>query len=147
VLLLPFFLGFVLLPGSVGALACLLLVNFVPRYRKQALGVIVGLLLLGLGVWAYQMRPPAGSDPRAPDFIRRLLVQVTFAQGPVAPNHWMSRGLLAAARGDLAVTAYCLALVLSNGLFLFVLTAWLAGRLYRRGYNRIAASGDLRRRY
>src|SRR5262249_6534385 len=29
-----FFLGFVLMPGSLGALACLLLVNYLPRRRK-----------------------------------------------------------------------------------------------------------------
>src|SRR5262249_25150233 len=29
----------------------------------------------------------------------------------------------------------------------YVLTAWLAGRLYRRGFNRVATGGSLRRRY
>ena len=48
--LLPlFFLGFVLLPGSLGALAALLLVNFVPRHRKQVLGIIAALVV-GLGL-------------------------------------------------------------------------------------------------
>ena len=37
VLLPLFFLGFILLPGAVGGLACLLIVNFVPRRRKQVL--------------------------------------------------------------------------------------------------------------
>src|SRR5207249_920706 len=39
-LYLPFFfLGYVLLPGCLGALACLLLVNYVPRRRKQVIAL------------------------------------------------------------------------------------------------------------
>jgi ABC-2 type transport system permease protein len=49
--LLPlFFLGFVLLPGSVGAFGCLLIVNAVPRQRKQALAVAIVLVLLLVGL-------------------------------------------------------------------------------------------------
>jgi ABC-2 type transport system permease protein len=66
----------------------------------------------------------------------------------------MTRGLQAAGRGDLLVNAlgepgalYYLALVWGNGLFLYVLTTWAAGRLYRRGYNRLATGGALRRRF
>lgn len=146
-LLLLFFLGFVLLPGSIGALCCLLIVNFMPRHRKQALVSIIIFLVLCLAVWVYSLQPATWSDQWNPDFIRRLLGQISFAQGPLAPNHWMSRGLLASARGDLRVASYCLALVLSNGLFLYLMMAWLAGRLYRRGYNRVATTGLFRRRY
>jgi ABC-2 type transport system permease protein len=147
-LLFLFFIGFVLVPGALGALACLLIVNFLPRHRKQALAGAVFILLAALGVWAYRLRP-AGLYTAAynPDFIRRLVGQLAYAQGPLAPNHWMSQGLLASARGDLKLTAYYLALVVSNGLFLYLITAWLAGRLYRRGYNRVATTGLFRRRY
>jgi ABC-2 type transport system permease protein len=93
------------------------------------------------------LQPTSFHDPQYPDFIRRLLGQLSFAQGPLAPNHWMSRGLLQAARGDLRQASYSLALVLSNGLFLYVLTAWLASKLYRRGYNRLGTTDLFRRRY
>src|SRR5581483_10153303 len=53
--LLPlFFFGFVLLPGSLGALACLLLVNLLPRHRKQVLAASIAALVLLLGVWMMQ---------------------------------------------------------------------------------------------
>src|SRR5207249_501158 len=39
------------------------------------------------------------------------------------------------------------ALVWSNGRSLYLLAAWLAKRLYRRGYNRLATGGDLRKRW
>ncbi len=146
-LLVLFFMGFVLLPGSLGALACLLIVNFLPRQRKTALAALGVLAVLGSMWWFVRLQPTGFNDPHYPDFVRRLLGQLSFAQGPLAPNHWMSRGLLAAARGDLATSTYCLALVLSNGLFVYIATAWCALKLYRRGFNRVSTSGTLRRRY
>src|SRR5207237_9091318 len=53
----------------------------------------------------------------------------------------------AAGRGDFEEAFRNLALVWSNGLFLYLLTAVAAVSLYRRGFNRIATGGDIRRRY
>lgn len=147
VLLLLFFLGFVLLPGAIGALICLMIVNFLPRQRKQILIGVGVLAMVGLGFWIRSLKVPSTIDAASANFLQRFLGQLSFAQGPLAPNHWMTRGLVAAARGDFEVTSYCLALVWSNSLFLYVATAWLAKRLYRRGYNRVWAGGQLRRRY
>jgi ABC-2 type transport system permease protein len=63
------------------------------------------------------------------------------------PSHWMTRGLQAAARGDLAAAAYPLALLWANGLMAYVLAAAAAARFYRRGYNRLATGGAIRKRY
>ena len=50
--LLPLFLfGFVLLPGSVSAIACLLFMRYMPRNRKQVLVVIGAIFLAALGYW------------------------------------------------------------------------------------------------
>ena len=43
--------------------------------------------------------------------------------------------------------AYNLGLIWSYGLFLYLVTLWLARKLYRRGYNRLASGGTLRKRY
>lgn len=145
--ILLFFLGFVLVPGSLGALGCLMLVTFVPRHRKQALIAILALAAAGLGLWLVSLRPTNLDDALNRDFVEHLLDQFAFAQGPVSPNHWMTRGLQSAARGQVGRTFYYLLLVWSNGLFLHVLTAWTARRLYRRAYNRVATGGGFRRRY
>src|SRR5262249_3560440 len=52
-----------------------------------------------------------------------------------------------AARTDLVEMGYYLGLIWSNGLFLYVIASWVAKRLYRRGFNRVATGGELRRRY
>lgn len=146
--LLPlFFLGFVLLPGSTGALLCLLIVNYMPRKRKQIL-LVMCLAVLVLGVlWAYRFSVSARHALLSPDALEELFGQLTFAQGAGVPSHWMARGLVAAARGELAAAMYPLALLWSNGLFLYLLAAWAAKHLYRRGFNRLAGGGTLRRRY
>jgi ABC-2 type transport system permease protein len=148
-MLLPlFFLGFVLLPGSLGALVCLLVANYIPRQRKQVLLAAAVLVVLVSGSWAYRAAQAARSEPvLTADTFQRIMDQLTFAQAPLMPSHWMTRGLQEAAHGNLPEVGYRLALVWSNGLFGYLLTAWMAARLYRRGYNRVATGGELRRRY
>src|SRR6266478_2794615 len=139
--ILLFFVGFVLIPGSLGALGCLLLVSFFPRRRKQVLTAVLVLIVVGMGFWLLSLRPANLDEALNRDFVERLLAQFSFAQGPLSPNHWMTRGLQSAARGQLGRTFYYLLLVGSNGMFLYVLTTWTAGRLYRRAYNRVATGG------
>ncbi|HEV3261745.1 MAG TPA: hypothetical protein VG013_33150 [Gemmataceae bacterium] len=146
--LLPFFfVGFVLLPGSVGALICLLVVNTVPRRRKQVLVLVLVVLCLRFVYWTAHLIHAAQGQSWTRDAVKDFLSQFDFAQGALTPSHWMTQGLLAARHGNLGEAAYRLALVWSNGLFLYVATAWVAARLYRRGYNRIVSGGTLRRRY
>ena len=145
--LVLFFVGFVLLPGSLGALSCLLIVNCLPRHYRQVLVGVAIALAAAVGLWVYTIKPSSWGEALNRDFVQRLVGHLSVAQGPLSPNHWLSRGLQAAARGEADKAWYYLALVWSNGLFLYVLTAWAAARLYRRGFNRIATGGSLRRRY
>lgn len=145
--LVLYFIGFVLLPGSLGALACLLIVNFMPRHTRQVVVAAALVIVVLLGLWVNSIKPSSWGEAWNRDFMNRLIGQLAFAQGPLSPNHWMSRGLRAAARQELDTALFDLALVWSNGLFLYVLTAWTARRLYRRGFNRVTTGGSLRRRY
>jgi ABC-2 type transport system permease protein len=136
--LLPlFFIGFVLIPGSVGALLCLLVVNGLPRQRLAVLAVtglgLLALLLYGFYLGMHAARHGTGSD------LQRLIDYLALARSDLMPSQWMRRGLMTAGRGDWTESLFFLALIWSNGLFLYVLTAGLAARLYRRGYNRLAS--------
>ncbi len=146
--LLPLFLfGFILLPGSLGALACLLIVNTVPRRRKQVLALGV-LLVIALAIaWGVRVARATRDAGWTRDAVYLLLSQFDFARGTLMPSDWVVKGLLAAKNGDVRETVYRLALLWSNGLFGYVVTTWAAGRLYRRGFNRVATGGSLRRRY
>jgi ABC-2 type transport system permease protein len=146
--LLPlYFMGFVLLPGSLGALLCLLLVNYLPRKRKQVLAAAGGMVLLLLGYWLYRVGILAQNAMVHPDFssdaLQPLLGQLGFARGMLVPTHWMTRGLEEAARGNLGEALYPLALIWSNGLFLYLIAAWASRRIYRRGFNRFTTGSSL----
>ncbi len=147
-LLVPlFFVGFVLIPGSLGALLCLVVVNVLPRRPRQFL--IAGALISAVAFAAYGVGTLRSAWRGA--FFRfnmeRMLEQSAVTQNPLLPSNWMAYGLLAAARGRPSEALFQLGLVSGNGLFLYLATGWLARRLYRRGYNRIATGMLTRRRY
>jgi ABC-2 type transport system permease protein len=147
-LLLPaFFLGFVLIPGALGALLTLLIVVLLPQRRKQLL-IWTCLILAALLVFgAWRLLVTVRTETWNRDAVQRLVGRFDITRGTLTPSHWIARGLRTAGRGDLQGALYDLGLVWSNGLFFYVAAAWAARRLYRRGYNRLATGGTLRRRY
>ncbi|MHB1422530.1 MAG: putative ABC transporter permease subunit [Gemmataceae bacterium] len=145
VLLPLFFLGFVLLPGSLGGLAALLIVNFFPRRRKQVLAVCLIALLLALAWWLYRALKSSPAElwrDEMREAVSRLLSYFHFTRNPLAPSHWVSLGLRRLARGEVGVSLYYLALIWCNGFFCYLIAAAASARLYRRGYNRATTGGD-----
>jgi ABC-2 type transport system permease protein len=152
-LVLPlFFLGFVLLPGSLGALVALMFVNFLPRHRKQVL-ILLAIIVMAIVGWriAHAMREASqnhfGGRAWLNNFVSEVSVWRQRLIKQIVPVQWMSLGLMAAAEGEATNMLYFLALVWSNGLMLYLGTVWLARRLLRRGFNRVATGGTLRKRY
>ena len=142
--LLPLYLlGFVLLPGSVSALICLGLVRYLPQNRKQAL-ILIGLVLVVLlGVWLVRTglaaRQSIASGKR--NEVEGLIGQFALVQHPLAPSHWMTNGIMAAARNEPMNAAVPLAMIWSNGLLVYLAAAWVSRRVYRTAFDRIAGSG------
>jgi ABC-2 type transport system permease protein len=148
VLLPLYFLGFVLLPGSLGGLAALLIVNYFPKRRKQVLAACLVGLVLALVAWIYSMAQASPSDlwrDEMREAVTRLLSYFQFTRNPLAPSHWVSFGLRSVVRGEIGLALYYLALVWANGLFLYLIAAAASAWLYRRGYNRMTTGGDLLR--
>jgi ABC-2 type transport system permease protein len=126
----------------------MVVVNIAPHRRRQILiaagvvGAAAAVWFLWQWVWSAMRVNVADRDA-----ISGLLGQLTFARAAWVPSHWMTLGLQAAARGDLAETLYRLALVWSNGLLAYLAAAAVSRGWYRRGYNRLQTGGDSRRRY
>ncbi len=141
--LLPLYLfGYVLLPGSVSAAGCILLVRYMPRNRKQFFAFVGLVLALVLLFWAYRIaitfkRSIITSGRELDD----LIGQFDLMRSGVAPSHWMTRGVMAAARGDFEAALLPLAQVWSNGLLFYLFAAFIAKRVYRTAYDRISAFG------
>jgi ABC-2 type transport system permease protein len=148
--LLPAFLiGFVLLPGAVSSLACLLLMRFLPRNRKQSLYLLGGGLVFIIAFWLYRTSVTAQSalETGGRDALQGFVERFALAQHPLSPSHWMTNGLLAAARGDLPEALRPLALLWSNGLLVYLVAAFTSRRLYRTAYDRATGGGHARRKY
>ncbi len=144
--LLLFFLGFVLIPGALGAIITLLLVNIMPRDRRQLFMLATLFLLLPPLViswrWVSDVRGlPFGSRV----WFSTLLSELDFMKR--LPSHWMAQGVQSMVLDEAGQAGYYLALVWSNGLLLYLLAVWLARRLYRPCYNRMASGGRLRKKY
>jgi ABC-2 type transport system permease protein len=137
-----FLLGYVLLPGAVSAALCLLLVRYIPRNRRQFLVLLgVGMAVLA-GLWFYRVSQAAKHTlVRGGAELDDLIGQFDLARSGFAPSHWMTRGLMAAARDDFAGVLLPLALVWSNGLLVYLAAAWVARRVYRTGFDRLAGGG------
>ena len=147
-LLLPLFLvGFLLLPGALGAIGCLLIVTYLTRKRKQVLIALLVLLVVGVGLWVLSAASGAPTHTVSQAWLRKLIRHLEPAQVPLLPSQWMTSGLVASAAGSLGDGLYYLGLLWSNGLFFYLLCAALARRVYRPAFSRVASTGGQRRRY
>ncbi|NBO93198.1 MAG: hypothetical protein EBV06_12945 [Planctomycetia bacterium] len=146
--MMPFyFLGFLLVPSSIGGVVALLLVNFIPNQRRTFLAVLV-LFGLALGAWWIWGLITEGRRAGQPEeAAAAILNRFSFARSLWLPTAWVTKGLQSAGRGHLGDALFQLTLVWSNGLMLYLLVTWMSTFLYRRGYNRCATGGDLRRKH
>jgi ABC-2 type transport system permease protein len=149
VMLPLFFLGFVLIPGSVGALACLLIVNFIPRRCKQVVVLVILLLVTLTAVWITRIVNSSTQPTQvmSREQVNRLIGRFSFAGSIYMPSHWVRAGLQSAGHGQVGTSLYHLMLVWTNGLFLYLIAAWGSAKLYRRGFNRVTTGGELKHRY
>lgn len=141
--LLPvYLLGYVLLPGSVSATLCLLLVRFLPRNRRQFL-ILLSLAVVALTlVWFVRIgRAAQHSLMNGGRELDDLIGQFDLVRSGFAPSHWMTQGVMAAARENLADAVLPLALVWSNGLLGFVVAAGIARAIYRPAFDRLSGGG------
>jgi ABC-2 type transport system permease protein len=150
--LLPiYFLAYVILPAAAGAILCFLIVNYFPRRRRQALISVIVVLLIGAAYWIYRVitidllrRRSVAQDH---DALEKVFDMFALAQGQFAPSRWLSRSLMAIARGDPSSALMPTLMLWSNALLLYLLAAYLAKKLYRRGFNRLSENASSRRIY
>ncbi|HWB09507.1 MAG TPA: hypothetical protein VG826_09795 [Pirellulales bacterium] len=145
--LLPFLIGFAYIPGSLGAMAVLVVVRWLPRrkMRSLAIGAAAAAALVAGGVLvAWFVTRRAETDLLTPGWFQEILDRLRFSETRLLPSWWLSSGLLEAAQASVdtengrAATAESfkfLSLTLSNALLLHQVALWLSTRLYRRAYH------------
>ncbi len=147
--LIPYTACFAYIPGCVGAIACLLIVRFMPARKIKlfaAIAMIVGAIAFA-ALWATASQ----LEPRwlTPRWFEEMLTRMRMAEYRLLPNWWLSSGLLEAADGTLVsplgqrALRECLlflALLTSNALIFHLLAVACAGLVFRTGYS--ALHGD-----
>ncbi len=142
---LLYLLAFVLLPGSVGAIAAILVANFFPRRQKTVLALgLGGLVVVGVVTILRLIRTPG--ETMSSDWLGGLLQKLEWSQSPIWPSRWMSAGLIAAARGDWSTGLFYLKVLSAHSFLAYLLAAVIARDLYRPGYSRVQGSRSNRRR-
>jgi len=140
-LFLPFLVGFLILPASIGALGCFLLVDLFPRHRRLVLAILVLGVLALVVIWGVYLFYDARSEGVSEAWLRKLLNQLRPSQWWGLPSRWMTAGLMSAAHNRSDEALFNLALVWSNGLLFYLASAWTARRIYRRAYNGVNSTG------
>ena len=141
-----YFLAFILIPGSLGAIGSLMAALFLPRRQKTVLGgagvaVVAALLFIGLRLW----RTPG--DVLSTDWVDGLLSRLEFSRHPLWPSRWMSSGLVASVRGDWSTGLFYLGVVAGHAGLAYLIAAVLARDLYRIAYGRVQGGRSSRRRF
>ncbi len=144
---LAYFLAFIFIPGAIGAIATLLIVNYFPRRRRQ-IAALAGLAVLVGGAWfAVRLMRRAPGDVLSDAWLDGLLARLRFSRAPLWPSQWMSEGLMAAARNqnrDTATAVFYLLVLVANAAFLYLLATAAARLLYRRAYSNSRGSRSAR---
>lgn len=140
-----YFLGFCLLAGSVGGLACLGVTLLVPKSKKQVLVVAVVLLGAIIGwntIRAWRDIQGGLNETSVVQFLQELRI----SRLPLLPSHWMSKGIRTASQQDQASEAFLfLMVVMSNALMAYLLAAAAHRWFYRRAYDRVHSQRFSRR--
>ena len=140
VLLLPFMLTFVYIPGSLGAILCLVLVYRIPRLRQHWLVAIGVTVMIVLFVAAWMSLTAGSNDLLTPPWFEDVLSRLQLSQHRLLPSWWLSSGLLEAANKDSprpdqpswAQSLLFLSVLASNALFAHLLTMWTGADLPSR---------------
>ena len=152
-LILPFMISFVVIPTSVGAILCLLIIHQLPSLRWHALVVIGTSMVLALIFVGWSFMSTDG-DMMTAMWFQNMLTRLQYAEQRILPSWWLSSGLLEAAHPAAATTEGLawreslgfLSVLIANAC-VGVLTVGLVGKqCLRTGFGQLKGLGRKRRR-
>ncbi|HVT28862.1 MAG TPA: hypothetical protein VHE81_12680 [Lacipirellulaceae bacterium] len=156
-LLPPLIISFVYVPSGVGAICCMLVIHKLPKLRRIIVAGIALAVIAFVAPLIWQTINSPQSKLFGAEWFHETLHRFRFTEEEWLPSTWLTNGLLEAARPAAAVgtsmvadlplvqSLLYLALLVSNALFLHVLTVWAAKRWFRQSYANLAAR-HIRRR-
>lgn len=125
-MLVPFMLAFIHIPCALGAIACLLIVRFIPS-RKALVLIAAALAVLALGgVLLAGALADSRSLPITPSWFQELLGRLQFSEQRLLPSWWLTSGLIEAGGHQWAESVLFLTLLVANALFFHQAAIWVA---------------------
>jgi ABC-2 type transport system permease protein len=136
---------FVMIAGSLGSIAAILVANVFPKRQKlvlaaAALATLAVLVGLAMRIWN------APGATLTSDWLGSVQERLAFCQHPLWPSRWMSAGLLASAKGNWPRAGYYLMVLSAHAGLGYLIAAAVARDLYFRGFNRVQGGRNSRRR-
>lgn len=156
--MIPLIISFVYIPCAIGAICCLFIVYKMPKLRSIIVGAsaLVAISIAARSIWQTVSSPQAklfGSE-----WFQDTLHRFRFTEQEWLPSSWLTGGVLEAARPPTVVysmqdiadvpavqSSMNLALLITNALFLHVLTVWAAKHWFRASHDRLSCRRTRRR--
>lgn len=124
---------FIVLPGVLGSWLAIGLARYFDRRSFQITVVCGSVALLTLAAFWWKTQPATGAvlEPRVLVALDRLLAKTSFAQYPLLPSYWLTRGVLQWADGAVSAALFFMLVLLSYALFFgFLAFTRLGNRFY-----------------
>jgi ABC-2 type transport system permease protein len=139
-----FFLAFMFIPASLGALLTMLLTNYLPNIRRKAIPL---LMMLGLALLAYavfrtlEIRNRTTAELR---LVYEVFEEIEFTRIPLLPSYWVTRGILLLSQGEgkHREALFFFGVIAVNAAFLLSIAYSLSSRLLLQGWFK--SQGDRR---
>ncbi len=151
-LLLPFMISFVFLPAGLGAIACLLLVTYLPKIRLHALVLVCVVCLAGGAYFAWSFVTSNPNDIMTPLWFQDVMSRLRHSEQRLLPSYWLSSGLLEAAHpastegeDSWRESLGYLSVLIANAMLVPVLIAAAGGKLLRPAYSQLKSIGRANR--
>jgi len=130
-------LVFLLIPGGIGVMISMSLVNLVPAKRaKGTLVVLFVVLLAALYLFFRFLQPEKLVNPERFSELVDYLAMMRLPTSPFLPSHWATRSLFPLLKGRFEDSMFYFLLLLSTGLMSVLVGSWICRLLYYRGWSR-----------
>ncbi len=135
---------FIVFATELGALIALVIALLMPRRRKTVLAVLAGAVLAGLVAWGLPLWLHRPANIFSEAGIRSIMNRIAFCQHWALPSHWVSSGMLSAARGELGRALFLSLTLLSNVLFIGLVAHRFAFYAYRHTWETVQGTSTKR---
>ncbi len=138
-------MAFLLIPGGMGVMTSMSLVNLFPAKRaKGVLVVLLILLLAALYLFFRFLQPEKLVNPERFSELIDYLAMLRLPTSPFLPSHWATRSLFPLLKGRFDDSMFYFLLLLSTGLMLVLAGSWVSRLLYYRGWSRSYESREVK---